>query len=175
MQCYAFYMSSSNTRRSGYGHHFAVLAKILNLKGDKQGAIAAMKSAVDLDPEVGDAHFYYALLLVESKDIERGVAELHRAEALGRVARNAGEASVLGGFLGDAGSYKESEKQFLRALFYQPDDSESKMKLGLVYYWDHDRDAARRTISEVMKVHDLRKADQYPAFRPILLDLGLEK
>ena len=150
-----------------------VRARALGLKGDAAGALAAMKSAVDLDPEVGDAHFYYAMMLLEAKNAAQGVPELHRAEALGRIARNASEARTLGGFLGDMDLYEESQKQFLRALFLKPDDLESKMKLGIVYYWSGDRDAARRTIQEVMKTHNLKQSPQYQLIRPILLELGI--
>lgn len=152
-----------------------VRAKLLNLKGDKAGALHAMERAVALDPEVGDAHFYYALLLLESGDGVAGLREIKRAAELGREPRNASEASVAAGQLGDLGAYKESERFFQKALLFKPDDLELTMKLGLVYYFDGSRDAARRLIGEVMEKQDLKQSPQYQSLLPILRDLGLLK
>ncbi len=152
-----------------------VRAKLLNLKGDRAGAIKAMAEAVALDPEVGDAHFYYALLLLEAGDKTGGLRELARAAELGREPRSAGEASVAAGQLGDLGAYKESISYFQKALLMKPGDLELTMKLGLVYYFDGKKDAARRLIAEVMEEQDLSASPQYPSLLPILRDLGLEK
>ena len=108
-----------------------VRSKILNLKGDKKGAQQAMAHAVALDPEVGDAHFFYGLLLLEGGDKEGGVRELARARELGREPKNVNEASVAGGNLGDLGAYKESALYFQKALLFEPDNAEMTMKLGL--------------------------------------------
>lgn len=152
-----------------------VRAKLLNLKGDKVGALRAMAGAVALDPEVGDAHFYYALLLLEGSDKAGGLRELARAAELGREPRSASEASVAAGQLGDLGAYKESIFYFQKALLIRPDDLEIMMKLGLVYYFDGNKDAARRLISEVMEKQDLKASPQYQSLLPILRDLGLLK
>lgn len=152
-----------------------VRAKLLNLKGDKSGALAAMERAVALDPEVGDAHFYYALLLLESGNKVAGLREINRAAELGREPRNASEASVAAGQLGDLGAYKESARFFQKALLFKPDDLELTMKLGLVYYFDGNKDAARRLIADVMEKQDLKASPQYQSLIPILRDLGLLK
>ncbi len=152
-----------------------VRAKLLNLKGDKAGALKAMADAVALDPEVGDAHFYYALLLLEGSDMVGGLRELARAAELGRVPRNAIEASVVAAQLGDLGAYKESAFYFQKALLFNPDNLEISMKLGLVYYFSGDKDAARRLIANVMSEQDLKRSPQYQSLLPILRDLGLLK
>ncbi len=152
-----------------------VRAKLLNLKGNKAGALAAMERAIALDPEVGDAHFYYALLLLESGSGEAGARELSRASALGREPRNASEASVAAAQLGDLGMYKESTFYFQKALLMKPDDPELTMKLGLVYYFSGDKPAARRYIVKVMEKQDLKASPQYQSLVPILYDLGLLK
>jgi tetratricopeptide (TPR) repeat protein len=152
-----------------------VRAKLLNLKGDRKGALQAMADAVALDPEVGDAHFFYGLLLLESGDRARGAEELMRASALGREPKSAEEASALGAQLGDLGAYKESIVYFSKALLMKPGDLELTMKLGLVYYFDGQKDPARRLIGEVMKKDDLSRSPQYSSLLPILRDLGLEK
>lgn len=153
-----------------------VLAKIKNLKGDKQGALAALQQAIALDPQIRDAHFYYALLLLDSGNMKEGIKELDAASTLGREPKNADEARVIAGHLGDAGFYKESQKYYQQILLlFEFDDLETKMKLGLVYYLDKQYDPARRLISEVMKTQDLKKSPQYPSLQPILRELGLEK
>jgi tetratricopeptide (TPR) repeat protein len=152
-----------------------VRAKLLNLKGDKVGALLAMERAVALDPEVGDAHFFYALLLFESGDKVAGLREINRASELGREPRNVSEASVAAAQLGDLGAYKESALYFGKALLFKPDDLELTMKLGLVYYFDGNKDAARRLIADVMEKQDLKASPQYQSLLPILYDLGLLK
>lgn len=152
-----------------------VRAKLLNLKGDKAGALAAMERAVALDPEVGDAHFFYALLLLESNNKIAGLREINRAAELGREPRSASEASVAAGQLGDLEAYKESIFYFQKALLMKPNDLELTMKLGLVYYFDGNKDAARRLIANVMERQDLKASPQYQSLLPILRDLGLLK
>lgn len=153
-----------------------VRAKLLNLKGDKAGAVKAMAEAVALDPMVGDAHFYYGLLLLEDGDKDGGIRELARARELHREPRNVNEASVAAGHLGDLGAYKESALYFQKALLFEPDNAEMTMKLGLVYYFLGDTVAARRLIGgEVIQRQDLKKSAQYESLLPILRDLGLEK
>ena len=94
-----------------------------------------MADAIALDPQVGDAHFYYSLLLLEGGDAAGGLRELDRAAALGREPRNASEASVAAGQLGDLGAYKESIVYFGKALLVEPNNAEGRMKLGVVYYF----------------------------------------
>ena len=151
-----------------------VLSKILYLKGDKAAAAAAMKSAADADPEVADPHFYYGMLLLQTGDILGAGQELDRAAALGRTPKNAAEARILGAQFGDAEDYGRSIAYFQQALLYEPADAETKVKLGLVYFFDRQYDAARNVIREVMKTQDLKKSAQYPALAPILRDLKLE-
>jgi len=152
-----------------------VLAKIRNLKGDKLGAIAAMKTAIDFDPEVGDAHFLYGLLLLDNGQITKGLAEIHVARGLGRIPKNADESTIIAAHVGEAGLYKESQEYYNMVLLFRSYDNEARVKLGLVYYFDKQYDKARQFISEVMKTEDLKKSPQYPALQPILRELGLEK
>ena len=152
-----------------------VRAKLLNLKGDTKGAQEAMADAVALDPEVGDAHFYYGLLLLEGGNAMGGLRELDSAATLGRVPRNASEAAVAAGQLGDLGDYKASALYFQKALLWKPADPELTMKLGLVYYFDGKKDAARRLIADVMQKQDLKASPQYQSLLPILRELGLLK
>ncbi len=150
------------------------LSKLLFMKGDAQGALNALQAAVDLDPEIGEAHFYYALLLLELHRIPEAAREIDRALELGRSPRTANEARLIAGYFGDADDYARAELYFQQALLFEPDDMETKMKLGLVYYFDKQYDAARRMITEVMKTENLKQSPQYEALQPILKDLKLE-
>lgn len=151
-----------------------VLSKLLFVKGDAQGAFQALRAAVDLDPEIGEAHFYYALVLLETHRMADAAREIDRAAALGRFPKTASEARLIAGYFGDANDYARAELYFQQALLLDPKDRETKMKLGLVYYLHGKRDAARRLISEVMKTENLKQSPQYPALQPILKELGLE-
>lgn len=155
---------------------FYVRAKLLNLKGDTAGAQKAMADAVALDPQVGDAHFFYGLLLLEGGDKDGGVRELARARELGREPKNVNEARVAASALGDLGAYKESQTYYQRALLFplEGDNLETIIKLGLVYYFDGQYDAARRLIRTVITKEDITRSPQYESLRPILRDLGLE-
>ena len=135
----------------------------------------AMKTAIDFDPQVGDAHFLYGLLLLDSGRTMEGIAELHTALGLGRTPKNASEAHLVASHLGEDGFYKEAISYYDLALGFKPDDIEARMKLGLVYYFDKQYDKARQLISEVMKTADFTKSPQYEALKPILHELGLEK
>ncbi len=153
---------------------FYVLSKIKNLKGDKEGALAVMKRAVDLDPKVGEPHFFYALLLFDKGRVPEGVEEIKLAAKLGRGPITADEARVIGGYLSDAGDYNLAISYFLKAIIFDPDDAEAKLKLGLTYYFAGNKDPAKRFIQEVMASFDLRQSPQYEVIQPILQDLGLE-
>lgn len=153
---------------------FYVLAKVKNLKGDKEGALAAMQKAIDLDPEIGEPHFFYGLLLFDSGKVKEGVEAIKLAAKLGREPINGDEARVVGGYLSDAEEYELAIKYFLKALIFNPDDAESRLKVGLTYYFAGQMEPAKRFIGEVMKSHDLKQSPQYESIQPILRGLGLE-
>lgn len=58
------------------------IAKTKSLEGDLPGALAAMKQALDLDPNVADSHFYYGILALASGDSATGYAEIETAHTL---------------------------------------------------------------------------------------------
>ncbi len=149
------------------------LSKILYLKGDKQGAADAYRRSIALDPEVADPHFYYSMLLLQTGDVSGAAKEVDEAERLGRAPKNAAEAVMFGSYFGDAGDYARSIRYLQQALLFDSRNAESKLKLGLVYYFDRQLDAARNVLREVMKTEDLKRSPQYPLLQPILRELGL--
>ncbi len=152
-----------------------VLSKTLYLKGDKEGAISAMKKATDLAPEVPEPHFFYGMFLLDSGQNKEAIKELKSARDLGRMAKNVDEARLLGGYFADAEYYDIAVDYFQKALEFDPKDKEAKMKLGLTYYLMGKLDLAKKFIGEVIATEDLSKSPQYEAIKPILKDLGLEE
>lgn len=152
---------------------FYLLSKILYLKGDKPGALDALRRATLLDPEVGDPYFYYGMMLLENGDAVGAARELDRADELGRRANNVAEARILGAYFGDADDYVRSIRYFSQALLLDPHDLETKTKLGLVYYLAGDYDAARNILREVLKADDFSGSPQREVIYAILRELGL--
>lgn len=150
-----------------------LMSKIAYLNGDKAGALDALRRATLLDPEIGDPYFYYGMMLLENGDASGAARALDRADELGRRAKNVAEARMLGAYFGDADDYVRSIRYFSQALLLEPDDLETKTKLGLVYYLAGDYDAARNILRTVMKTEDLTRSPQYPVIKSILRELGL--
>jgi len=153
---------------------YYVLAKIKLARGDKEGALKAMGEAVALDAEVGDAHFFNALLAFNTDDFEKGLAELRRAKALGREPKSNHEARVVANYYGDAGHYPEALFYYERALNFNPEDLESLLKKGIVYYYSRDALNARQTFTEFLtRMPDFKNSPGYDKVEPIFKDLGL--
>lgn len=100
------------------------LAKTKSLRGDYAGAVVVAKYALDLNPKVADAHFYYGLLLSANKNLELGYAELKKAMELGKRWKNFYEPRVVGDFFADAGHAEDAVSLYLAALAINSDASE---------------------------------------------------
>lgn len=149
------------------------LAKTKSLRGDIKEALRISKEAMELNPEVADAHFYYGLFLHVDGQMEEGYQELKRAIELGRKWKNFHELLVVGNFFADSGHLDESIELYKEAEMMEPGDLEVKVKLGIAYYFNHQRDLAREKILEVMAKFDITTSPAYVEIRPILRDLGL--
>lgn len=152
-----------------------VLSKIRHLKGDKDGGLEAMKKAIELAPEVADPHFYYGMLLLDSKKNKEALDELRLAKNLGKIPTKPDEARLLGGYFADAEDYENAIYYFQKALDLNPKDKEAKVKLGLTYYFAGKFDLAKKFIGEVIRTEDLTNSPQYEALKPILEELGFRK
>ena len=148
-------------------------AKIKIIEGRKEEAVAMIKKAVDLDPEVGDPHFYYGLIALQAGKNELGFSEIEKADKLGRKPIDFGEMRVLANFYGEAERYDEAIQLYKNALGLNPGDLDSRLKLGLVYYFNGEKSLAREKILEVMSKFDLTTSGAYQDILPILKNLGL--
>ena len=162
-------MCSSDLRQSIY----YIGAKIKIIEGRKEEAVAMIKKAVDLDPEVGDPHFYYGLIALQAGKNELGFSEIEKADKLGRKPIDFGEMRVLANFYGEAERYDEAIQLYKNALGLNPGDLDSRLKLGLVYYFNGEKSLAREKILEVMSKFDLTTSGAYQDILPILKNLGL--
>jgi len=161
------------TLSPGRQQAYYILGKLDLLSGDTAGALAAMQKAIDLDPEIGESHFYFALIAFEAEKTSEAFVALETAKQLGRVPKNSGELRIVANHYADAGNYGEAIKLYNQSLEKEPADLETKLKLGIVYLYAGDKEAARRYIGEVAKATDLTKAPSYPLLKPILDELGI--
>jgi tetratricopeptide (TPR) repeat protein len=150
-----------------------VLAKIKSLQGKRDEALRVVKQAIELNPEIGDSHFYYALLAFEAGRPAEAFRALDTAAQLGRKPRTAAELRVVGNHYGDAGDYTRAIALYEEGLRLDGGDLEAQLKLGLVYYYHGDIGAARRYIQGVALATDLREATSYPLLKPIFDELGI--
>ncbi|MBI3589427.1 MAG: hypothetical protein HY093_03400 [Candidatus Liptonbacteria bacterium] len=151
------------------------LAKTKHLEGKREEAIALVKQGLALNDQVPDAHFYYGLLSFDDGDNKTGYAEVKKAIELGRQWKNYNEPRVVAGFFADAGHLQEAIELYKKALEMNGDDLEARLKLGIGYYFDGQKELAKEQILKVMAGFDLTKSESYQNFEPILRNLGLVK
>jgi len=150
-------------------------AKTRLLKGEKKEALELIKKALELDPMVGVSHFYYAILSFDSGDYETGVRELKRAEELGRYPNNLKEARSIADYLADFEDYKGAIDYYKRALDFEPKDSDSHYKLGIVLYFEKNYEEAKNHFLEALEINpEIRKSPFYSQTKPILNELNID-
>lgn len=148
------------------------LAKTKSLRSDYPGALKLLDYALNLNPKIPDAHFYYGLIAFASNLPDIGYRELKISMEMGRKWKNANEPRVVGDFFADAG-YIEEAIELYKASIALRDDIEAQVKLGIAYYVKGDMDAAREVLFQAMGRFDITKSPSYLQILPILNDLGL--
>lgn len=149
------------------------LSKTKHLQGKKEEALEILEKAISLNPNIADAHFYYGLLAYDFGKIDLGYQELQKSIELGRRWKNFHEPLVVGNFFADSGHIDEAIELYRVAEEMEPTDLEVKMKLGIAYYFNNQKDLAREKILEVMTKFDITDSEAYEEIFPILRDLGL--
>lgn len=149
------------------------LIKTKNLEGDNAGALALAKKALDLDPRVGDSHFYYGMLAFANHDNAIGYQEVKAAMALGRRWHDFREPQVAADYFADSGHVSEAIELYRTALTMQPGDIEAEIKLGAAYYISGNHGLARQYLSDAASHFDFKGSPAYAQYKPILDALGI--
>lgn len=149
------------------------LAKTKTLKGDYPGALAILKTALEEDPKVPDAHFYYGLVAFANKENDLGYREIKTAIGMGRRWVSFYEPRVVAGYFADSGHLQEAVGLYETALKMVPDDLETEIKLGATYFFTGNRDLAKKYLSDAARKFDFKKSPSYSEFKPILENLGI--
>lgn len=148
-------------------------AKAEFLRGDAEMALKLLRETIVLAPEVPDAHFYYGIILSQTGDFQGAYQSLKQSIAFGREWRNYYEPREVANIFANAGRFPEAVDLYLATLKMNPSDDETRLKLGVAYFFMGERDLARKTLKDVLERVDLRTKPSYPRFRPILEELDI--
>ena len=147
-------------------------AKTKTLRKDYVGALALLKYALALNPKVPDAHFYYGLVLFANDQSEAGYREIKTTLELERAWKNAQEPLVVANFFANAGHIDEAIELYQESLKMK-EDKETRIKLGIAYFFAGKHDLAREYISVAIKGFDITTSKSYEDLLPILQELGI--
>lgn len=149
------------------------LAKTKTIEGDYKAALQLAQKALELDDRVADSHFYYGLLSYAVNDTETGYRELKKAMAIGHKWKNFYEPRTVANFFADSGHPQEAISLYQTALGMQ-DDLETKIKLGVLYYFTGDIGSARKYLEDAGKNFDFGQSLNYRELKPILDNLNIK-
>ncbi len=149
------------------------LAKTRSLAGKNGEALDLLKKAIDINPRVPDAHFYYGLVAYADGQPGLCFSEIQKALELGRKWRTADEARVSANCFADSGHVPEAIGLYQEALRLSPADIESEVKLGIAYFVIGERAKAKEVLARVVAATDVTRSPAYPDLEPILRSLGL--
>jgi len=150
------------------------MAKTKAIKKDYKAAIEVLKKALDLDPKVADAHFYYGLVSFALGDYDVGYKEIKIAMDMGRKWKNFYESRTVAGYFADAGHLDEAIVLYKTTLGLNNDDLETKIKLGIAYFFAGDHALAQKYLGEAGKKFNFKESASYGELKPILEKLGLD-
>jgi len=147
---------------------------------DTQRAYELFKKAVGLNPDSGDAHFYFGLMAWDIGDRDVAISELRFARKVGRFPKNTKETILVGDIIADLGEYDWAIEIYENSLIsyeldpeYKKNSPDIKLKLAISYFFKNDFDNARRVFTGLNKDVSLKDTPIYPDLKPILLKLGL--
>ena len=149
------------------------LAKTKTLKKDYVAALDILKKALALSDKVPDAHFYYGVVAYADGDQVTGYKELKTAIAMGRKWKNFYEPRTVADFFADSGHLDEAIDLYKKALDLGPAEVETKIKLGVAYFYANQYDLAKKYLKEAGAKFDFKKSSSYPDLKPILDKLEL--
>jgi len=150
------------------------LAKTKTLEGNYQGATDLLKYALNLNPKVPDAHFYYGLLAFAQGDMNSGYTEIKTAIEMGRPWKNYYEPRTVANFFAQSGHLTEARDLYTTALnMSRNNDLDSEIKLGVVYYFLGDYGLAKKYLSGAIQKFNVKNSPSWSQLKPILDSLGI--
>ena len=155
------------------------MSKTALLRGQNEKGFTLFKQAVELNPLAGDPHFFYGMLALSVGNKELGLAEIERAEQLGRLPKNMKEHIALGNLIGDTGNYKKAIEIYKNGLKFTADpnynlwEKDLKLKIAIAYYYSGQKEEARQTFMDLIKEVDLKISPVYPQIKAIMEELGI--
>lgn len=152
------------------------LSKTKYLEGKPDEALKLLKYALDLDPNVPDAHFYYGIMSYATGDTATGYNEIEKSITMGRKWAIFYEPRTVAGLFADNGHPDEAIKIYEEALAMQPNDTETEIKLGAAYFiFKNDKENARKYLLAAAKKFDFKSSPSYSQLKPILDALGISQ
>jgi tetratricopeptide (TPR) repeat protein len=124
----------------------------LGREGDHAGAIAQYREAIRLNPMLPGAHFELAEQLRTSPDIalnEQAEGEYNAALRVNQYDELSWR--QLGGVLAAKGEFKTAEEDYKRALALQPNDSDAKTGLAIVFISTSRQNEAMSLLESAVK------------------------
>jgi len=109
------------------------VAKLAINQGDFERAKQIYAQTVALEPRVGEAHWYYAVLLNDTGEREKAQEQFAEAVKFGYPPRNLDEALVLTKFAVRNGDARQIVSSFEAAVSYAPERADLQAQLALAY------------------------------------------
>lgn len=161
---------------------YYVLARLQLSEGKKEEALQSFREAIALNPDAGETHFSYGMLLYGLGNPAEGRKEIARAAELGRNAGNIDEAVRLASFKADMDhDYLGAITNLKLALTFLGNVIEGsgreldiRFKLGVAYYLAGDSAHAKEELQFVADRTDLTRAGNWTSLKPALDELGVK-
>lgn len=161
---------------------YYVLARLKLSENKREEALRAFRDAIALNPNAGEPHFTYGMLLYGLGRAEEGRAEIQRATELGRTPRNVDEAVRLASFQADIDhNYRAAVENLRLALNLLGNavrggarELDIRFKLGVAHYLAGQNAEAKEQLQFVADRTDLTKAANWSALKPALDELGVK-
>jgi len=150
------------------------LSKTKSLQGDNEGALEILRQAIDLNPEVPDAHFFYGLISYVAGKPEQGHESLMKAIELGRRFKNANEYVVVGNLFADSGFIEDAIRVYAMGREAHGEDLELIAKLGVAYFVTGNFEESKKQFDELVQWVDVRQTPGFDDILPILERLQVE-
>lgn len=126
-------------------------AEELERRGDRGGAIAALRQAVAISPEFAPAHSHLAVLLQDGGQTQAALVHFEKAAAL-----RPGDARTcnnLAAALNFLGRFPEAEGAARRALAADPEHEWALYNLGRALFSQHRHEEARGVLEAAVGLH----------------------